>query len=155
MTTNAYAQLGSKGASVNASKSNYNTFAPIHSAIDQFRQAIKAAGIHYSGEIIPDDKLHRFHIAGHKQGSKSGAHILHADKHRAGYFQDFKTGFSQTWRNSSGARVSYALIKQIKEVKLQHEAEIHQKHAEAAKKASYIWSQSKPIVRSGKRIIST
>ena len=64
----------------------------------------------------------------------------------AGYFQDFKTGISQTWRSGNGFHpVSYALLQQIKEAKLQREAEQRQKHAEAAEKARYIWSQSKPI----------
>lgn len=147
MPINANAPLGSMGASVNASKINFNTFAPIHSAIVQFRQAMQSAGIYYSGEIIPDGKLHRFHIEGHKRSSLNGAYTLHIDGHPAGWYMDYTTGLSQTWKNSSGSHASYALTKQIKETKLEREAEIRQKQAEAAKKANYIWSQSKPIAR--------
>ncbi len=141
--------LRSKGASVNTSKANFNTFAPIHSAIDQFRQAMQIAGIHYSGDIIADGKLHRFHIEGHKQGSKNGAYTLHLDDCPAGWFMDYRTGVAQTWRSGNVSSISYGLTQQIKEAKQQREAEIRQKHAEAAQKANYIWSQSKPIAKRG------
>ena len=112
-----------------------------------FRQAMQAAGIFYSGEIIADGKLHRFHIEGHKRGTKNGAYVLYADGCPAGRFMDYKSDIAQNWRSSSGSRVSYAFIKQINEAKLQRELEIRQKHAEAAQKANYIWSQSKPIAK--------
>ena len=59
---------------------NYTT----SSIESQFRQAMQTAGIHYSGEIVPDGKLHRFHIEGQKRGSKNGAYILHVDGYPAG-----------------------------------------------------------------------
>jgi putative DNA primase/helicase len=64
----------------------------------------------------------------------------------AGYFQDYKSGISQTWRSGNGSsKVSYALIAQIKETKRQREAEIRQKNAAAALKAAEIWQKSKPV----------
>ena len=117
----------------------------------QFHQAMQAAGINYSGEIIPDGKLHRFHIEGRKQGSKDGAYTLHLDGCPAGYFQDYKTGVSQTWRSGNvSTRVSYAFIKQINEAKLQRDAEQRQRHATAAIKAIDIWNRSKPITEQSK-----
>jgi len=119
-----------------------------HESIDQFRQAMQAAGIHYSGEIVTDGKLHRFHIEGHKPGSLNGAYAVHLDGFPAGWFMDYTTGISQTWRSGNGfQRISYALMQQIKEAKQQRETEIRQKHIEAACKANYIWRQSKPITR--------
>ncbi len=130
---------------LNSTKSSvkYNTF-DIES---QFLEAMQATGIHYTGDIIADGKLHRFHIEGHKQGSKNGAYTLHLDDCPAGWFMDYKTGFSQTWRSGNVSSIFYGLTQQIKEAKQQRESEIRQKHAEAAKKANYIWSQSKPIAR--------
>lgn len=121
-----------------------------HTTIDiesQFRQAMQAAGIHYSGEIVPDGKLQRFHIEGHKRGSKNGAYVFHADECPAGWFMDYTTGLSQTWRNGNASGVSYAFTAQIKRAKKQRETEIFQKHAEAAKKAVRIWSKSKPVTK--------
>jgi len=118
-----------------------------YSLIDEFRQAMQAAGIQYFGEIIADGSLHRFHIEGHKPSSLNGAYTLHLDGYPAGFFQDFKTGLSQTWKKLGGSCVSYALLKQIKETKLKHESEIRHKHKEAANKAVFIWSRSKPITK--------
>ena len=103
MHINGNAPLGSKGAIVTTSKTNYNTFASIYSVIDNFRQAMQVVGIHHSGEIIADGKLHRFHIEGHKHGRNNGAYILHIDNHPAGWFLDHTTGLSQTWRSSGHA----------------------------------------------------
>ncbi|MER2511433.1 MAG: hypothetical protein ABTQ25_03260, partial [Nitrosomonas ureae] len=136
------------GLGVADNSSYFTTSEPLpHEPIEQFRQDMQAAGIHYSGEIIADGKLHRFHIEGHKPGSSNGAYVLHLDGHPAGYFQDFTTGLSKTWRSSVHSRVSYALMQQIKEVKQQREAKIRQRNIVAASKAVSIWSQSKPITR--------
>ena len=62
---------------------NYNTNTE-YSVVDQFRQAMQAAGIFYSGKIIADGMLQRFHIEGHKRGTKNGAYVLHADGCPAG-----------------------------------------------------------------------
>lgn len=118
-----------------------------HDLTNEFRRAMQAAGIAYSGEIIADGRLHRFHIDGHKQGTLNGAYTLHLDGSPAGYFQDHKTGISKTWRSGNGYQsVSYALIKQINKAKLQREAEIRQRHQAAAIKAVNIWNRSKPIL---------
>jgi len=118
------------------------------SPIESFRQAMLAAGIRFSGETIPDGKLHRFHIDEHKAGTLNGAYVLHIDSHPAGYFQDYKSGISQTWRSGSGSsKVSYVLVAQIKEVKQQREAETRQKHEAAALRAAEILHQSKPITK--------
>jgi len=117
-----------------------------HSDIEnQFRQAMQTAGINYSGEIIADSKLHRFHIEGHKRGSNNGAYVLHADKFPAGWFMDYKSGLSQTWKSSSDLRISHDLLKQINEAKQQREAELRQNQEAAANKAKYIWGKSKPV----------
>ncbi|MBS0424649.1 MAG: toprim domain-containing protein [Proteobacteria bacterium] len=112
----------------------------------EFRQAMQAAGISFSGEIIADGGLHRFHIDGHKRGSLNGAYTLHLDNHPAGWFMDYTTGLSQTWRSGNVSRVSHELFGRIEKAKQQREAEVLQKHAVAAKKAVHIWSKSKTII---------
>ena len=126
---------------------NYNTDTEF-SVSDQFREKMKSAGIHYSGEIIPDGRIHRIHIAGQKPSSKNGAYTLHLDGHPAGWFMDYTTGLSQTWHSSGNvSRVSYALIKQINEAKCLRETEIRQRHEAAGIKARSIWKSSKPITK--------
>lgn len=140
--------LREQGVIDNGFKRYFTTSSTLaHYSIEAFRQYMNAHGVHYSGEIIADDKLHRGHIEGHKPGSKNLAYTLHLDGCPAGYFQDFKAGISQTWRSSGNSRVSYALTQQIKKAKQQREAEILQKYEAATKKANHIWSQSKPTLK--------
>lgn len=120
----------------------------LYSIIEQFREAMNSVGINYSGEITADGELRRFHIEGQKCATKNGAYVLHHDGCPAGWFMDYKSGFSQTWKCSGdSAQVSRAFAKQIKEAKLHRETEIRQKHKEAASKGVYIWSQSTLIAK--------
>src|SRR5690349_20751162 len=129
MHINGNAPLGSKGVIVTASKTNYNTFASIYSVIDHFRQTMQLAGIHCTGEIIPNGKLHRSHKEGDKHGTKNVAYILHLDGRPAGWFMDYKSGISQTWRSGNVSNITYDLTQQIKEAKRKREAETLQKQA--------------------------
>lgn len=143
MPTNGNALREQGGKSGNNFQGNYTS-----SSIEtEFRQAMQAAGISFSGEIIADGRLHRFHIEGHKRGSLNGAYTLHFDNHPAGWFMDYTTGLSQTWRSGNASSVSYVLIEQIKKAKQQREAEILQKHATAAKRANALWPKSEQITR--------
>lgn len=117
------------------------------SLTQQFRQAMQEAGITYSGAILADGKRHRFHIEGHKKGSLNGAYKLHIDNYPAGYFQDFKSGFSQKWRCSGNSPIPRDSAERIKEASRKREVEIRQKQNEAAKKAVGIYQRSKPIIQ--------
>ncbi len=144
MTSENKNALWEQGASKTFPSTNSDVCYTTFDIESQFRQAMQAAGIHYSGEINADSRLHRFHIEGHKRGSKNGAYVFHADKCPAGWFMDYKSGLSQTWRSSSGFRISHDLLKQINEAKQQRETELRQNHEAAANKAKYIWSKSNP-----------
>lgn len=113
-------------------------------AVDNFRQAMQEAGIQYSGEIIADGRLHRFHVDGHRPGTCNGAYKLHLDGMPAGWFQDFKTGISQTWRAGTSRKLSHQEIiayrARVDEEKRQRELERHNRHQEAAAKAAHVWS---------------
>lgn len=123
-----------------AVKHAHNTFN--YNIISQFREAMNTAGIQYFGEIIPDGKLHRFHVDGQKRGTLNGAYVLHGDGCPAGYFQDYTTGLSQTWR-LNGHKVAYDAAK-IEEARQRREAERLQAHQKAAETATYIWRSAIP-----------
>ncbi|SFL40805.1 putative DNA primase/helicase [Nitrosomonas aestuarii] len=116
-------------------------------AEQQFKDAMQIAGIHYSGGVIPDGKLHRFHVEGQKRGSKNGAYVFHGDKYPAGWFQDYKNGISQTWRMDGSRCIPLAVQKQIEAERRQREAEQRKAHERAADKAAYIWRLTKPPVK--------
>lgn len=134
---NASGQAGARVLQTNFS-TNYNIE-------HEFRQAMQAAGIQYSGEIIPDGKLRRFHIEGQKRGTLNGAYVLHADGCPSGWFQDHANGISQTWSSGSGQR-SYHDAAKIEEARQRRELERLKAHKEAAEKAAYIWREAVPAI---------
>ena len=118
-----------------------------NSVVNSFRQAMQAIGIGYSGEIIADGRLHRFHIEGQKKGRENGAYVLHLDNnpYPAGWFMDFTTGMSDKWSCGGGFKATPMFLKQIEDAKRQREAETNQQHQAAANKASHIWNSSESI----------
>ncbi|MDP3279952.1 MAG: toprim domain-containing protein [Nitrosomonas sp.] len=122
--------------------SNYSTESQV---TEQFRQAMQAAGIYYSGEIIADGQLHRIRHEDHKNGTLNCAYVLHVDGKPAGYFENWSTGTKQTWTNRKTVRSYHAFSKQITDAKILRQKEQVRKHAAAAIKAVNIWSRSKPI----------
>src|SRR5690606_27537070 len=67
------------------------------SIIEQFKNAIAAAGLPVPEVIHDDGKLHRFSTSG-KRGDQSGWYVLHDDGDMAaGAFGCWRSGLSQTW----------------------------------------------------------
>lgn len=138
MNTNKNAPLAGKGARLpqNNLSQNYNI-------ADRFREAMQAAGIRYDGEIIADSRLRRFHIEGHKRGTLNGAYVLHSDGCPSGWFQNYASGVSQTWKLTGGQKAAYDPVK-IEETRQRRESERLKAHEKAAETAAYIWRSAKP-----------
>src|SRR5687768_990691 len=64
--------------------------------IEQFHDAIEAAGLTPPLSIVPDGKLHRFASNG-KRNDDAGWYVLHTDGIPAGCFGDWRGGITQTW----------------------------------------------------------
>ncbi|MGZ5050457.1 MAG: toprim domain-containing protein [Methylobacter sp.] len=112
-------------------------------AIDAFRAAMTEAGIVTTDSITGDGVLHRFHIDGHKSGSRNGAYVLHIDRNPAGWAQDFKSGAIVNWRaDGQRGRLSKADWAAIEAAKKQRQAEQQQVHQQAAQKARQIWKRA-------------
>lgn len=134
------APLAGKGARL--PQNNLSQNCNIH---DQFRKAMLAAGIHYDGEVIADGRLRRFHIQGQKRGTLNGAYVLHSDGCPAGWFQNYASGVSQTWKLTGGQKVACDPAK-IEEARQRRESERLQAHKKAAEKAAYIWREAVPAI---------
>lgn len=65
--------------------------------VDQFRDAMRAAGVSTAAKITADGKLERFHVEGDKPGTKNGWYVLHADGLPAGEFGRWNRDFKQSW----------------------------------------------------------
>jgi putative DNA primase/helicase len=114
-------------------------------ALDEFLAAMLAAGIAPAAELIPDGKLHRFHIEGHRSGTTNGAYVLHLDRHPAGWFMDYKSGIRGTWRQGGGKwHLDEATRRQIEEDRRKRQAEIEARHLKRAAEARVIWGKASP-----------
>lgn len=116
-------------------------------AAEQFRDAIRAAGLNPPDVIHDDGKLHRFAPNGKKRDD-AGWYVLHGDGIPAGIFGDWRQDFSQTWRADIGRRLSpaeeAAHRERIAAAKRQREAEEVRRHAEAATTAAATWKAAQP-----------
>lgn len=122
--------------------SYYYTKLP-HEIVEIFRAAMRADGVMYSGEIIADGKLHRFHVEGHKPGTKNGCYVLHTDGIPAGYYQDWKSGTCGRWHLKANRDLTPEEAREIgariQEAKDQAAKERERDQSKTAEKARRIW----------------
>lgn len=115
--------------------------------IEQFRDAIQAAGLTPPDMIEADGKLRRFASSG-KRGDDAGWYALHDDGIPAGSFGDWRTGLSQTWRADIGRALTpgeeAAHRAKVEAMQREREAAKAREQAEAAIKAAAIWEAAKP-----------
>jgi len=115
--------------------------------IEQFRDAIRAAGLTPPDVIEADGNLRRFGTNG-KRSDDAGWYIAHDDGIPAGAFGDWRTGVSQTWRADIGRRLTSAEESAHRErvaaMRQAREAEEAKRRADAARKAAELWSAGTP-----------
>lgn len=117
-------------------------------AEDEFRQALRDAGLIPPDHILADGRLHRINAEDEKPGKKSGFYVFHVDGLPAGAFGDWHDGPDgwQTWhmrlerelsqdeRNEFKRRLDVA-----REARATEESAMRQ---EAQDRANRIWSDS-------------
>lgn len=124
---------------------------PLNSAAEiesEFREAMHAVDLVTPYEIVADGQLHRFHVQGDRPGTTNGWYILHPDGRPAGCYGNWKTGISGTWCAGTGKPLNKA-EKAIRHAQLEktrqlRAAALHERHAQAAKSAEFIWCGAKP-----------
>src|SRR5437867_3236720 len=101
---------------------------------EQFRDAIRAAGLTPPGDIEADGELHRFASNG-TRNDDAGWYLFHGDGIAAGSFGDWRTGVSHTWRADIGRKLSPVeaaeLSRRAADARRKCEADEAQRHAEA------------------------
>lgn len=107
----------------------------------QFIDAMARAGIVTDDPIIDDGQLHRIHLEGHRRGTKNGAYILHGDRHPAGWYQDFVSGVTGTWRANGGNWQMDANTRRLIEAdRARRKAETEERHQRKAAEAWRLYS---------------
>jgi len=79
-----------------------------------FLNALRGAGLNYSGEIIADGQLHRIKVNGDRK--PDAWYVLHADDPAAGIFGHWKTGLSETWKADSPERTDAERAEQARKI---------------------------------------
>ena len=115
--------------------------------IEQFRQAIAAAGLAPPTEIIDDGAIHRFSTNG-KPTHRNGWYMLHTDGIAAGAFGDWREGFTQNWCSKAATTMTEAerLVhrERVKTMQSQREDELAKRRQLAAADALKRWTVAIP-----------
>lgn len=115
--------------------------------IEQFREAIRSAGLEPPDVIEADGKLRRFASNGNR-GDKAGWYVLYGDGIPAGSFGDWRTGVSESWRADIGRTLTPAEDRahraKVEAMRHEREAEDGRRKAGAASKAETIWQRAEP-----------
>jgi putative DNA primase/helicase len=111
-------------------------------ALDQFREAITAAGLEAPDVLHDDGALYRFSPGG-RRGDVSAWYVLHSDGVAAGVFGCWKAGFTSTWcaksdKSMTGAELA-AHRQRIKAMKAQRDADESARLKGEADKAAIRW----------------
>lgn len=113
--------------------------------LDDFRQAMQAAGIDPPAELLADGALHRFSSGGDR--SKNCWYILFADEPAAGKFGCWKRGISETWCSKGyqnldpAEKARYAA--NMEAAKSQRDGELSRLQADCRTWCAERWKQSK------------
>lgn len=116
-------------------------------AIEQFRDAIQAAGLEPPETIDADGALHRFSTNG-KAADDSGWYTLHLDQVPAGAFGCWRSGVSETWGACKPSDMTPAERRahgeRMDSIRGDREAERERMHADARERAARIWRDAQP-----------
>jgi putative DNA primase/helicase len=115
------------------------------STSDNFRSAMRAAGLDYGGPILADGELHRFMAEGDK--ARNSWYVLHAGPPAAGAFGCWKHGVKETWcdRNGHLSQDEWNRVRErFNEAERARELAEMERHASARKAAARIVRQAKP-----------
>lgn len=115
---------------------------------EDFKQAMRNAGIEPPAEIIADGRLHRFNVTGDKPRTENGWYLLHLDGLPAGRFGTWRdSGVSHKWSakeyRSMTADEKSAYSAKMEVMKKQRDEETGKIHAECREASSKLWDGAK------------
>ena len=73
--------------------------AALEAVRSEFAAALAVAGLRIPEQPLMDGRLRRVPVEGDRPGQRSGAYVGFSDGHPAGYIQNFKTGFVESWKS--------------------------------------------------------
>jgi putative DNA primase/helicase len=117
----------------------------MNSTVDEFRQAITAAGIEAPDDIHGDGAIHRFSPSG-RGGDKPAWYMLHMDGTPAGAFGDWRSGLQSTWCAKSDSAMTAAELdnhrQRVKAMRVQRDADLLATQLQASETAAALLAQA-------------
>ena len=115
---------------------------------EEFKQALKEAGLVLDSPPLLDGKIHRVAALGGKPGAKDGAYCAYGDGHPNGWFKNHKTGEQGKWiatgqALSEGERA--AMQKEAEERLAERAAEREAAYEKAAQKIKEHWHEAAEV----------
>ncbi|WP_323031559.1 toprim domain-containing protein [Brachymonas denitrificans] len=115
--------------------------------IEQFREAMTAAGLTPPDHIEADGAIHRCSSNG-KSSDMAGWYCLHLGGVPAGSYGDWRQGYSQTWCGKEASAMTaaeqQAHRQRIKDMQAQRDAERQRQQQEAQQAAARRWDKASP-----------
>src|SRR5262249_50413258 len=116
-------------------------------AIEQFRDALLAAGIEPPKNIVADGKIHRFSTNGNRKDD-AGWYLLHLDGLPGGAFGDWRNNINETWCAASATTVT---AEQRAELRQFYARARRARHAEQKRIWNEVASKAKKLWRAAAR----
>ena len=124
----------------------------MNNVLDEFRQAITAAGLEAPDVIHDDGAIHRFSPSG-RGNDEAGWYVLHSDDVAAGAFGDWRAGLSSTWCAKSSEAMSPAERdmhrQRMAAMKAQRDADKLQTQQRASESAMRRFNDAMPCTQHG------
>ncbi len=131
------------GAGKYLQRKSTKPFYPEQDVIGDFKKTLDKAGLSTRDKIVPDGKLHRFHVEGDRPGSKNGAYVLYGDGLSAGWFGCWKRQISETWCAKADQQMTAVeraeFARRMNEARKARETEEQARQAESRNRAAAIW----------------
>ena len=113
---------------------------------ESFRAAMSAEGIDYTGQILPDGKLHRFKAG--DDHARNSWYVFHAEPPAAGAFGCWKRDLNKTWceRNGSLSQGEWIKVRRrCLEAEREHERTKTDRKKKARRIAAWILARAKSV----------
>lgn len=82
--------------------------------IEEFRAALRSAGLEPPDEITADGELHRFRVEDDRPSTRNGWYVFHYDELAAGAFGCWKRGIHETWCSTSRSELDPKTLTKIR-----------------------------------------
>ncbi len=121
------------------------------SNLDGFKSAMQRAGIEPPKDILPDGKIHRFHVNDDRPGTQTGWYVLHGELSGIGSFgcwkRDIKAKYEGTPYSDLSPEQRDIHDKTVEKINQTIATERNAEHERCRKDSAKLWNISRPAIK--------